>query len=123
MTAFGLDGVVADGGKGALDWDDRSDLLRVFGGKTVVGEQDVSVVDQLGRYLIVFRPTGLDEEKSKAASAFVPACQMSCMWPLTLDCADFGISVSRVPVLWTQQRCSRALPKNSRKGAHDPKAP
>jgi hypothetical protein len=115
---------MAHGGEGAFDRVRRSDVLPVFGGEVVEGEQLGAILDQLGHRLVVFHAVGLDEEiEGGFGVSLVSACQMSCRWPLALGWMDFGMAFSTLLVLCTQHRCSRVVPNTSRSAAQKPRAP
>ena len=58
-----------------------------------------------------------------SARSLVSAIQMSCRCPLALAWRDLGNLFRTLPVLCSQQRCSRVVPWLSRKAFQKPSAP
>ena len=75
-------------------------MLPVLGGEVVERQQDVAVLGQAGRGLVVLRPVGFQEEV-EGALGILPgsAIQMSCRRPLAFFCRPLGSLFKTLPVL------------------------
>ncbi len=92
-----------DSGEDDFDRIGGPDMLPVFGRAVVKTEKGVVVFDQFGHGLLAFHAISFNEEiRCASAPALVPACQMSCRWPLAFACTDLGIALSTLPLLCTQ---------------------
>ena len=61
QTPFGADGAMADGREGALDWVRGAQVLPMFRGEIVEGQERVPILAEAIGRLGVFEPVGLDE--------------------------------------------------------------
>src|SRR5688572_28844065 len=96
----------------------------VLGRVVVEGQQLVKVVDDLGDGLADLAPwASLNAAAARRAWSRSSAFQISVRAFFAPGCADFGRAASTLPILWNQQRCSRASGNTSRSADQNPSAP